>query len=201
MSKPDPRSFCEFITAFDCSKVSDGGSAIIFATEEGLNKIGIDKQASAEVVAFAQVQDNITTPPPDPTKLKTCEVAAKRAFERAGINTRDLSLLEVHDCFTIAGLMAIEAAGVVGYGESAGYVKDGKTKANGLVPVNPTGGLIGYGHPVGATGVRQTVDILHQLTGQAGDCQVKIDPKRPYGMLSSMGGNDKTVVAMIFQAM
>jgi acetyl-CoA C-acetyltransferase/acetyl-CoA acyltransferase len=115
------------------------------------------------------------------------------------VTPKDLSVLEVHDCFTIAGLMAIEAAGIVAPGESAGFVKDGKTKISGEIPTNPTGGLVGYGHPVGATGVRQAVDILHQLTGKAGDCQVKIDPKRPFGMLSSMGGDDKTVVAMLFK--
>jgi len=199
MMKPDARAFCEFINAFDCSKVSDGGAAIIFASEEGLKKIGVDKKDSAEVVAYAQVQDNLTTPPPDPAKLSTCEIAAKRAYERAGIAAKDLGVLEVHDCFTIAGLMAIEAAGIVAAGESADFVKEGKTKANGQIPTNATGGLVGYGHPVGATGVRQAVDILHQLTAKAGDCQVKIDPKRPYGMLSSMGGDDKTVVAMIFK--
>ncbi|MEO0225441.1 MAG: 3-ketoacyl-CoA thiolase [candidate division WOR-3 bacterium] len=199
LTRPDPKNFCEFINPYDCSKVSDGGSAIIFATEEGLKKIGIEYRDAVEVVAYAQVQDNITTPPPDLTRLKTCAIAAQRAYERAQIRPKDLSVLEVHDCFTIAGLMAIEAAGLAEYGEGADFVKEGKTKSNGIIPTNTTGGLIGYGHPVGATGVRQAVDILHQLTGKAGDCQVKIDPDRPYGMLSSMGGNDKTVVVMILK--
>lgn len=199
MMKPDARAFCEFINAFDCSKVSDGGSAIIFASEEGLKKIGVEKKDAAEVVAYAQVQDNLTTPPPDPAKLTTCEIAAKRAFERAGLTPKDLGVLEVHDCFTIAGLMAIEAAGIVRAGEGADFVKNGKTKADGPMPTNATGGLVGYGHPVGATGVRQAVDILHQLSGKAEACQVKLDSKRPYAMLSSMGGDDKTVVAMIFK--
>ena len=77
--------------------------------------------------------------------------------------------------------------------------KDGKIKADGVIPTNTTGGLIGYGHPTGATGVRQAVDVVHQLSGKAGDCQVKIHPGRPFGMMSSMGGNDKTVVAMVFR--
>ncbi|HEC78862.1 MAG TPA: 3-ketoacyl-CoA thiolase [candidate division WOR-3 bacterium] len=199
MTPPNPKVFCEHINVFDCSKVSDGGSALIFASEEGLKKIGVEKKDAVEVIAYAQVQDNLTTPPPDLTKLTTCSIAAQRAYERAGIKPADLSVLEVHDCFTIAGLLAIEAAGFAEYGEGADFVKDGNTKADGVIPTNPTGGLIGYGHPTGATGVRQAVDVVHQLSGKAGDCQVTIDPNRPYGMLSSMGGNDKTVVAMIFR--
>ncbi len=199
MTEPNPKAFCEFINAFDCSKVSDGGAALIFASEEGLKKIGVAKNEAVEVISFAQVQDNITTPPPDPTKLTTCEIAAKRAYERAGIAPKDLGVLEVHDCFTIAGIMAIEAAGFADFGTAAEFVQNGKTKPEGLIPTNTSGGLVGYGHPVGATGVRQAVDIVQQLLGKAGDYQINIDSKKPYGMLSSMGGNDKTVVTMIFR--
>ncbi len=199
MMSPNPKAFCEHINVFDCSKVSDGGSSIIFASEQGLEKLGVNKKDAAEVVAYAQVQDNLTTPPKDLTKLSTCAVAAERAFERAAIKSTDLSVLEVHDCFTIAGLLAIEAVGFAGYGEGADFVKDGQTAKSGVIPTNTTGGLIGYGHPTGATGVRQAVDVVDQLLGKSGDCQVNIGADRPYGMLSSMGGNDKTVVAMIFR--
>lgn len=199
MMSPSPQAFCEHINVFDCSKVSDGGSAIIFASEEGLKKIGVKTKDAAEVVAYAQVQDNLTTPPPELTKLSTCAVAAERALERAAIKPADLSVLEVHDCFTVAGLLAIEAAGLAKYGEGADFVKDGQTARTGVIPTNTTGGLIGYGHPTGATGVRQAVDVVNQLIGRAEDCQVQVDASRPYGMLSSMGGNDKTVVAMVFR--
>jgi len=199
MTPPNPKVFCENINVFDCSKVSDGASALIFASEEGLKKIGVDKKDALEVISYAQVQDNLTTPPPDLTRFPTCEIAAQRAYKRAGIKPDALGVLEVHDCFTIAGIMAIEAAGIVPYGEGADFVKDGNTKTTGKIPTNAMGGLIGYGHPTGATGVRQAVDIMTQLSGRAGDGQIKIDPSRPYGMLSSMGGNDKTIVTMIFR--
>ncbi len=199
MTAPNPKVFCEHINVFDCSKVSDGGAALIFASEDGLKKIGVDKKDAVEVIAYAQVQDNLTTQPPDLTKLSTCKLAAERAYDRAGIKPKDLSVLDVHDCFTIAGLLAVEAAGFAEYGEGADFVKDGKTKSDGLVPTNTSGGLIGYGHPTGATGVRQAVDVVNQLRGKADDYQIHIDSARPYGMLSSMGGNDKTVVAMIFR--
>ncbi len=199
MTSPSPKAFCEYINVFDCSKVSDGGAAVLFASEEGLKKIGVDSKDAVEVVAYAQVQDNLTTPPPDLTKLTTCEIAAKRAYERANIQPKDLSVLDVHDCFTVAGLLAVEAAGFAGYGEGAEFVRDGNTKLTGSIPTNTSGGLIGYGHPTGATGVRQAIDVVHQLSGKAGDYQVKVDSNRPYGMISSMGGNDKTVVTMIFK--
>lgn len=199
MTPPNTKAFCEHINVFDCSKVSDGASAIIFASEEGLKKIGVDKKDAIEVISYAQVQDNLTTPPPDKTKLSTCTVAAKRAYERAEIKPKNLSLLDVHDCFTIAGLLAVEAAGFADYGEGADFVSDGNTKSEGIIPTNTTGGLIGYGHPTGATGVRQAVDVVHQLSDKAGNCQVKIHSDKPFGMLSSMGGNDKTVVNMIFR--
>lgn len=198
MTKPNPKAFCEFINVFDCSKVSDGGAALVFASEEGLKKLGVDKKDAVEVLAYGQVQDNLTTPPPDLTKLSTCEIAAKHAYERAGVSPKELGVLDVHDCFTIAGLQAVEAAGLCGYGEGAEFVKEGKTKLDAEIPTNTSGGLIGYGHPTGASGVRQAVDVIHQLLGRAGDYQVKIPSNRAYGMMSSMGGNDKTVVAMIF---
>ncbi len=199
LTPPNPKVFCEHINVFDCSKVSDGASAMMFTSEEGLKKIGVDGKDSVELVAYAQIQDNLTTPPPDLTKLSTCEIAAKHAYQRAGIKPADLSVLDVHDCFSIAGLLAVEAAGFADHGEGADFVKEGNTKASGQIPTNTTGGLIGYGHPTGASGVRQAVDVVHQMLGKAGDCQVKIDSNRPYGMMSSMGGNDKTVVAMIFE--
>jgi acetyl-CoA C-acetyltransferase len=199
MISPNPKAFCEHINVFDCSKVSDGGAAMIFASDEGLKKLGVDLKDAVEVIAYAQVQDNLTTPPPDMTKLTTCGIAAKRAYERANIGPKDLGVLDVHDCFTVAGVLAVEAAGFAGYGEGADFVKDGNTRLDGVIPTNTSGGLIGYGHPTGATGVRQAVDVVHQLSGKAGDYQVNISSDRPYGMMSSMGGNDKTVVAMVFK--
>ncbi|MCK4404846.1 MAG: 3-ketoacyl-CoA thiolase, partial [candidate division Zixibacteria bacterium] len=86
-----------------------------------------------------------------------------------------------------------------GYGEAAAFVAEGKTAIDGEMPTNPTGGLIGFGHYTGGTGVRQAVDLVHQLTGKASDCQVDIKSERPYGMLISMGGNDRTVTCMIFR--
>ncbi|MDI6840656.1 MAG: 3-ketoacyl-CoA thiolase [bacterium] len=197
MTPPNPSVFCEHINVYDCSKVSDAASAIIFASEEGLKKLGVSKKDAAEVVAWGQCEDDITKKPPDLTKLTTTQKAVELAYERAGISSKDISVLEVHDCFTISGVLSMEATGLARYGEGADFVREGRTRTE--IPTNTTGGLIGYGHPVGASGVRQAVDIMHQLIGKAGDCQVEIDSNRPYGMMISMGGNDKTVVVMIFK--
>ena len=199
MTPPDPTVFCEHLNVYDCSKVSDAGAALIFASEEGLKKLGVDKKDAAEVVAWGQCEDDITNPQPDLTRLVTSQKATSLAYERAGLSPKDIGVLEVHDCFSIAGLLMMEATGFAKYGEGADFVTSGKTRIDGEIPTNTTGGLIGYGHPVGASGVRQAVDIVHQLTGKAGDCQVSIDSNRPYGLMVSMGGSDITIVAMIFK--
>ncbi len=199
MTPPNPKVFCEHLNVYDCSKVSDGCSALIFASEEGLKKIGIDKKDAVEVIGFGQSQADVTKFPEDPTKLTTTRRSVEKAYQMSGLGPKDIGVLEVHDCFTIGGLLHMEATGVVGYGEAAGFVAEGKTAIDGEMPTNPTGGLIGFGHYTGGTGVRQAVDLLHQLTGKAKDCQVEIKSDRPYGMLISMGGNDRTVTCMIFR--
>jgi len=199
MTPPNSKVFCEHINVYDCSKVSDGCSALIFASEEGLKKVGIKKKDAVEVIGFGQSQADVTKLPEDKTKLTTTRKSVEKAYEMAGIGPKDLGVLEVHDCFTIGGLLHLEATGVVGYGEGAGFVAEGKNSIDGEMPTNATGGLVGFGHYTGGTGVRQAVDLVHQLTGNAGDCQVDIKSDRPYGMLISMGGNDRTVTCMIFK--
>jgi len=199
MTRPNPKIFCNDINVFDCSKVSDGASALLVASEEGLTKMGIPKSKAAELVGFGIAVADLTQPPPDLTKMTTVGNAVSKAYEMAGIGPKDIGILEVHDCFTIGGILELEAAGFVKYGKGPDFVLDGKTRPNGELPTNATGGLIGFGHYTGGTGVRQAVDLVHQLTGQAGDCQVNLSSQRPYGLMISMGGNDKTVVSCIFK--
>ncbi|HHS13502.1 MAG TPA: 3-ketoacyl-CoA thiolase [bacterium] len=199
MTPPNPRAFCEHINIYDCSKVSDGASALIVASEEGLDKIGIPKSRAVELAGFGVAVADITQPPPDQTKMTTVAAAVKKAYEMAGITSKDVGVLEVHDCFTIGGILELEAAQFVGEGEAFDFVLDGKTRFDAGIPTNATGGLIGFGHYTGGTGVREAVDLIHQLTGQAGDSQVSVPSDRPYGLMISMGGNDKTVVSCIFK--
>lgn len=197
--KPNGANFVDNLTVLDCSKVSDGASSLIMASEEGLEKLGIDKKDAIEIVGWAQVERNITHEPENLTEMITIKKAAKEALGSAGLTIDDLGTIETHDCFSIAGILGVEAMGFAEPGKGAQFVADGHTAREGKIPMNTTGGLIGWGHPTGATGVHQAVTIWEQLTGKAGDAQIEIYPDRPYGMTINMGGDDVTVIAMIYK--
>ncbi|MFH1000738.1 MAG: 3-ketoacyl-CoA thiolase [Bacteroidota bacterium] len=199
MTEPNPKSFTDYLNVFDCSKVSDGASSIAIVSEEGLKKIGIKKEDAVEIVGIGHAVDDITKEPDDLTWLQTVEQAAKKALEMAGITINELATVELHDCFTIAGIMMMEALGFAKHGEGPAFVIDGNTAREGKIPVNTTGGLIGWGHPTGATGVHQAVTIWEQLTGKAGNAQISIPKDKPYGISINMGGDDKTVVAVVYK--
>ncbi len=199
MTEPNPRSFVDHLNVFDCSKVSDAGAAIAVLSEEGLERCGIPKNEAIEVVGWGQVEADLTVPPADMTELETTKRAVQKALEAAGVTLDQIGTVECHDCFTISGILSVEAIGLAGKGEGADYVLAGKTSRKGDVPFNTSGGLIGWGHPTGGTGVRQAVTIWQQLTGNADGWQVKISRKRPYGLSVNMGGNDKTVVAVVYK--
>lgn len=199
LTEPNPKNFTDYLNVFDCSKVSDGASAIAICSEEGLTKAGIPKSNAVEVVGWAQIVENITDKPIDLTRLTTIEVAAKRALDLAKISINDLATIEVHDCFTIAGLLSVEALGFAKQGEGSDFIINGNTARNGKIPINTTGGLIGWGHPTGGTGVHQAVTIWEQLTGNAGAAQIEIPKNKPYGMTINMGGDDKTAVAIVYR--
>ena len=196
---PNGKAFVDSINVLDCSKVSDAASGIAVLSEEGLERCGIPKNKAVEVIGFAQVERNLTKDPPDKTELTAIKKAALQALESAGITINDLATAEVHDCFSIAGILTTEALGFAEPGKGAQFVADGNTARNGKIPMNTTGGLIGWGHPTGGTGVHQAVTIWEQLTGKAGDAQIEISEDRPYGMTINMGGDDVTVVAIVYK--
>lgn len=197
--KPNGKSFVDHLNVLDCSKVSDGTSGVIIASEEGLKRLGIHKQDAVEVAAFAQLTRNITEDPADPVSLETIGRTAALALHRAGIGIQELGTIETHDCFSIAGLLAVEALGFAGPGHGAAFVAERRTARDGDIPMNTTGGLIGWGHPTGATGVHQAVTIWQQLTGKAGAAQIAMQDAKPYGMTINMGGDDVTVVSLIYK--
>ena len=199
LTEPNPKSFTDHLNVFDCSKVSDGASAIAIMSEDGLEKTGIPKSEAVEVVGFSLKVDNITEQPEDLTKLRTVQLTAQEALDKAGITINDVATIEVHDCFTVAGILMVEALGLAKSGEGADFVINGNTSRQGKFPMNTTGGLIGWGHPTGGTGVHQAVTIWEQLTGKAGDAQIEIPSNRPYGMTVNMGGDDKTIVAIVYK--
>lgn len=200
MMEPNPKGFTAHLNVFDCSKVSDGASAIGIFSEEGLAKAGIAKKDAVEVLGFGHVARDITRDPVDSTRLTTIAKAVKNALEMAGISIEQVGTVELHDCFTIAAIMSMEAMGLAEPGKGKDFILEGHTARSGKIPMNTTGGLIGWGHPTGGTGVHQAVTIWEQLTGKAGDAQITIHPDRPYGLSINMGGDDVTVVAIVYKA-
>jgi len=168
-------------------------------TEDGLKRCNIDLNDTVEIISFAQSEDDITAFPENPSRLLTTENAVQKALSKAKISKEQLGTVEAHDCFSIAGIMAIEAIGFAEYGKVPEFVINGNIAHNGKIPFNTTGGLIGWGHPVGATGIHQAVTIWQQLTKKAGDAQIELNKVKPYGMSINMGGDDKTVTCIVYK--
>jgi len=198
-SEPNPKVFTDHLNVFDCSKVSDGASAIAILSEEGLKKHGVDKSQAVEIVGYGHSVEDITQKPKDPTVLHTMADAIAKAMKMSGITKDEIGTVEIHDCFTAAAVLGVEAIGFAEHGKGTDFILDGHTDRNGMVPFNTTGGLIGWGHPTGATGVHMAVTIWEQLTGNAGKAQIEMKPDRPYGMSVNMGGDDKTLMAIIYK--
>jgi acetyl-CoA C-acetyltransferase/acetyl-CoA acyltransferase len=197
--KPNGAAFVDALNVLDCSKVSDGASAIVICSEEGLRRLGIPREQAVEIVGVGHQVRNITEDPVDPTELVTIRRAAHEAMESAGITINDLGTIETHDCFSIAGVLATEALGFAEKGKGAQFVAEGNTARDGMIPMNTTGGLIGWGHPTGGTGVHMAVTAWEQLTGNAGNAQINIPAEKPYALSINMGGDDVTVVSLAYK--
>jgi acetyl-CoA C-acetyltransferase len=165
----------------DCSPVSDGAAALVLADVATALKLG-------KAVAFRaaeHVQDFLPMSKRDVLGLEGCAQAWRQALAGAGIVLSDLSLVETHDCFTIAELMEYEAMGLVPQGQGARAIAEGLTEKTGPLPVNPSGGLKAKGHPIGATGVSMHALTAMQLTGTAGEMQID---NASLGGIFNMGG-------------
>ena len=180
----------------DCSPISDGASAVILtAKSKGQRAKGKD----VEIVASAVATDTLGLAQRESlTELKATKEAAKKAYKQAGIEPKDVDMAEVHDCFTIAEVLAMEDLGFYEKGKAAKAIASGDTtlgKSKKLV-VNPSGGLKGCGHPVGATGVKQVVELVEQLRGTAGKRQVS---GVNVGLAHNVGGSGATAVVHILK--
>ncbi|HTM71973.1 MAG TPA: acetyl-CoA acetyltransferase [Pseudolabrys sp.] len=165
----------------DCSPVSDGAAAVVLADVETALRL---KKAVA-FRAAEHVQDFLPMSKRDILKFEGCSQAWQRALARSGLQLSDLSFVETHDCFTIAELIEYEAMGLTAEGQGARAIKEGWTQKDGKLPVNPSGGLKAKGHPIGATGVSMHALAAMQLTGAAGDLQVR---NARLGGIFNMGG-------------
>jgi acetyl-CoA acyltransferase len=185
-----------YLRLSDCSQVSDGGAAMVVVSEEGLAKLGIDQSQCVEVLGLGQATGNLYTDS-DPTAMPTTAEAADRAFNQAGVDRADVGVAEVHDCFTVTEMLMMEALGFAGRGEAKEMVRNGDLDIGGKLPCNTGGGLVGFGHPVGATGVKQVLEVYRQMKGQCGDYQMANKPE--YGVTANMGGDDKTAVVSVLK--
>ncbi|MEE8435594.1 MAG: thiolase domain-containing protein [bacterium] len=180
----------------DCSQVSDGAAAILLASEEGLKKLGRAMGDCVKVRSYG-FATNPLGEVKDLLRLGTAAAAAQEALGDAGIGAGDVQVAEVHDCFTIAELMMYEAAGLAEQGKGVELVLSGRTTLEGDLPVNTGGGLVGFGHPVGATGIKQAAEIFRQMKGLCGDYQVQRELNT--GLTINMGGDDRTVVSLVLE--
>lgn len=186
-----------FLKVSDCSQVSDGGSALVLVSEAGLRKAGKAPKDVVELLAYGHATGPIEGPA-DLTEMETTRAAAREAFEAAGLGPKDVGVAEVHDCFAIAQLLAMEAMGFAQKGKAKQELIDTKAMTlEGRVPTNTGGGLVAFGHPVGATGVKQLVEVSRQLLGRCGAYQVKNQPK--VGLTQNMGGDDRTAVVTLLR--
>lgn len=186
-----------YLRVTDCSQVSDGGAAAIFMSEEGMQKYGIPLANAVEVIGMDQGAGDIWEDPESQTELTTAKTVVNRMMTKAGVKPSDLQVAEVHDCFAVTELMMYEAIGLAEPGKGAEFFHSGATSLKGKIPVNTGGGLLSFGHPVGATGVKQILEIYRQMKGLCGDYQME---KRPeLGITVNMGGDDKTTAAMLLK--
>jgi acetyl-CoA C-acetyltransferase len=189
----------------DCSQVTDGGAGVVLATDAWVraHPEAIAHGRAARIVGWGHRTVGLALSPKlersrdDDLVMPHVRDAFADALGRAGLGSvEDLSALEVHDCFTASGYLAIDHTGITAPGESWRAIEDGDLERTGRVPLNPGGGLIGGGHPVGATGVRMVVDALRQVTGTAGATQV--DGAERVGTLN-IGGSTATVCSLIVE--
>jgi acetyl-CoA acetyltransferase len=191
----------------DCSQITDGAAALVLVSGKYLDRIDLDKSKLPRLLGYGHTTDYLALEKKDVPTFSTARKAAQKAFGMANLKPRDMHGAEVHDCFSITEIVAYEILGLAEPGKGTELAKSGATalpqvrgehvsgKIDFEIPVNTGGGLIGDGHPVGATGVRQVVDAYQQLTNQAGARQ--IEGAKNF-LTFNMGGSLTTSVAMIW---
>jgi acetyl-CoA C-acetyltransferase len=184
---------------FDCSQMTDGGAGLVLATDDylrahpGVRPIGRIDGWGHRTVGLG-LQQKLDRAASEPYVLPHVRRAALDALERARVTLDDVDGFEVHDCFTPSEYLAIDHIGLTGPGESWKAIENGEIEIGGRLPMNPSGGLIGGGHPVGASGVRMLLDAAKQVSGRAGDYQV--EGAKTFGTLN-FGGSTATTVGFV----
>ncbi len=155
------------LKTYDCSQITDGYAALVLATEAGLARLGLRAQDCVRLAGWAQATDPLKKEGRDVLRPAGAYGAMRRAYEAAGVTARDVTVAEIHDCFTVMGAIGTEVLGKAEYGRGARYWLDGRAAPDGECAINTSGGLIAKGHPVGATGVAMIGWCARQLLGKA----------------------------------
>ncbi len=182
---------------YDCSPISDGSAAAVMASEEKIRELGTDDVVWIESVGYGSDTSNMTNRESF-VGLKASVIAAETTYKKAGIDrpVEQLDMATVHDCFTIAEIMAYEDLGFCRKGEGGKFVESGESDLGGKLPVNTFGGLKAKGHPLAATGVAMVYEVVKQLRGEAGNLQ--IDLKNYRALTHNVGGTGHFAFVMIF---
>ena len=179
----------------DCSPITDGAAAMILCDLDTANRLS--KKMPVQIIGIGHATDTIALHNrKDLTTLNSTVIAANAAYKMAGVKPSDIDVAEVHDCFTIAEIVVSEDLGFFEKGEGGCAVSDGRTQIGGQIPINPSGGLKSKGHPVGATGVAQVIEIVEQLRGEAKERQVD---NAVTGLTQNMGGSGGSSIIHILK--
>jgi acetyl-CoA C-acetyltransferase len=189
------KPIAEPLTVYDCSLISDGAAAVVIVPLEQAARYN---SRYAKVLAVVQTSDHVALDEKaDITCFPAVQAAGAKAYAMAGVGPNDIDVAELHDCFTIAEIVASEDLGFAAKGEGGPLAAGGATAIGGRIPINTSGGLKSKGHPVGATGVGQICDVAMQLRGDAGERQVG---KHRIGLTQNLGGSGATCVVTILEA-
>jgi acetyl-CoA C-acetyltransferase len=189
------RPIAEPLNLYDCSLISDGAAAVILCSADHALEFS---DRPVKILGVAQASDFIALDrKPDITTFAAVRGAAQKAYKMAGLTPRDIQFAELHDCFTIAEIVALEDLGFVERGRGGFFSAEGCTRRSGPMPVNASGGLKSKGHPVGATGVAQICDLVQQIRCEAGERQLK---RHSIGLAQNLGGSGATCVVTILGA-
>ena len=189
------RMIAEPLTLYDCSLISDGAAAVMLCTSDRAAEF-TDKPVCVRGVA--QASDRLALDEKeDISTFSAVRAAGDKAFRAAGVRPKDIDVAEIHDCFTIAEIIALEDLGFVERGRGGPATLEGYTALDGEKPVNTSGGLKSKGHPVGATGVAQICEVVEQIRGECGERQVK---HAKIGLIENLGGSGATCVVSVLSA-
>lgn len=175
-------------TLFDASPITDGAGAVVLSLENGSGVFITGSAVATDTVDLASRKSLL--------EIAATNIASQKALKQAGVEISDIKVAEVHDCFTIAEILAMEDLGFCQKGLGGEFVAKGHTRLGGKIPVNTSGGLKACGHPVGATGIKQIIEVTHQLQQRVGKRQVK---DANIGLAHNVGGSGATVVVHILQ--